>query len=396
MKKIMMGLSVALVLVLLASCLSTGKGKTETENIEVKVLGDHLVELPLVTEINWENLEKKSREQLSSGGCSAVLKSMDNGDTVIGRSMDLGYSHNPAYVIYTDTENCYRTVSFSYNPFFGKSFEDVKENGLTQDEEETVLLGVCDTMNETGFYIEVNMRTAQPDWTGIARSTGTNPDGEISLSYPLIPLYIGQRCATVAEAVELIKKINVYAMTIGDLAWEGSFMIADALGNYGILELVDNKIVWNEGASCHANFYINPEYKDKAVFGDGFGRYKVLSEGVGNVKSEEDMADLIRCVRYSQVLDPDTCLFDPRGECTGDKGDGKIITMEMVQDETLKDDIMNYLRENGKRQKAMTIDELRDESTTWVSAWQLVANCMNHTIDVIFFEDDALSFHFEI
>lgn len=100
-----------------------------------------------------------------------------------------------------------------------------------------------DVMNEKGLYIEADMREGQPESTGIAHSTGTNPDAEVSMSFPALVRYLGERCATVDEAVELAKSLNVYGMITDHLNWCGGYLIADASGHYGVLELVNNKLI---------------------------------------------------------------------------------------------------------------------------------------------------------
>ncbi len=379
---------------------SAGAMHASPEKIKGKVLGDYLIELPVLKEVDYAAIEKKCKETLCAAGCSAICKKLNNGDMVVGRSMDLGYSHNPAYVVKTDTQNGYKTVGFAYNPYFGTTYDEAREIGITQDELTAVLLSTYDVMNEKGLYIELDMRLVQPDWTNIAMTTGTNPDADISLCYPAVLRYFGEKCATVDEVLELAQNVNAYDMVLGDMRWSGAYLVAEASGRHGILEIVDNKFVWTEGAECHANFYINEEYKDRAVFGDGFGRYEVLMGGIADVKTEADMMELIKKVKYSQVEDPDNCIFDPRGETTGYIGNpddaDAYITIEMAKSEKYKEKIMSVLREDGKRLRSLTIDQLRDEPTTWISAWQCVANCNKRTIKVIFFEDDDLTFDFAI
>lgn len=169
-----------------------------------KVLADYVIELPVVTEIDYEAGLKENKEKFAKFGCSTAGKIVDNGDMVVGRSYDLFYGNNPAYVVRTNVEGFNKTVGLVYNSFDGRTFDEVKENGLTQEEILTLLFFTADIMNDKGFYIEANMRPKQPEETGIAISTGTNPGAEITLSLPALIRYLGERCATVDEALALL------------------------------------------------------------------------------------------------------------------------------------------------------------------------------------------------
>ena len=379
---------------------SSSTAKSESTNLMGKALGDYVVELPVVTEIDYEAGLKKNKEMFGKFGCSAVGKVLDDGNMVVGRSFDLYYSNNPAYVVKTDVEGFYKTVGLAYNTFDGHTFDDIKENGVTQDELLTLLFFTEDVMNEKGLYIEADMREEQPKETGISISTGTNPDAEVSLSFPAMVRYLGERCATVDEALELANSLNVYGMSNGKVNWGGGYFMADESGHFGVLELVDNKLVWNDGQNCQTNFYINNEYKDKAIIGSGVGRYNLLESGIDSVKNEDDMTALIKKVRYSQMLDPYNCPFDPRSEAggVGEKYEaiGGMLTLDMCADDKYKDEILKAMEEFGSKEREKSVQQRRDEGTQWLSVWQTIANCNKKSIKVIFFEDDALTFDFTI
>ena len=379
---------------------SSSTAKSESTNLMGKALGDYVVELPVVTEIDYEAGLKKNKEMFGKFGCSAVGKVLDDGNMVVGRSFDLYYSNNPAYVVKTDVEGFYKTVGLAYNTFDGHTFDDIKENGVTQDELLTLLFFTEDVMNEKGLYIEADMREEQPKETGISISTGTNPDAEVSLSFPAMVRYLGERCATVDEALELANSLNVYGMSNGKVNWGGGYFMADESGHFGVLELVDNKLVWNDGQNCQTNFYINNEYKDKAIIGSGVGRYNLLESGIDSVKNEDDMTALIKNVRYSQMLDPYNCPFDPRSEAGGVgekyKAIGGMLTLDMCADDKYKDEILKAMEEFGSKEREKSVQQRRDEGTQWLSVWQTIANCNKKSIKVIFFEDDALTFDFTI
>ena len=370
------------------------------ENIHGKVIGNNVIELPTITSIDYEAGLNKSKKLFGKFGCSAIGKVLSNGDMIVGRSLDLFYSNNPVYVIRSEVPGFYKTVGLAYNVFDGKDFATVKENGVTYDELLTLLFFTVDIMNEKGLYIEGNMRDNQPESTGIKPSTGTNPSAKVSLSIPAVVRYLGERCGNVNEALELVKTLNVYGLFTGHLTWAGAFYMADESGHKGVLELIDNKLIWNEGATCQTNFYLNDEYKDKATIGSGLGRYDLLMSQIDKVKNEEDMANLIKQVRYSQLMNPKTCLFDPCSESCGFgeefKDIGGALTIDMVKSKKYYDVIMDMLEQTGAIERAKTLQQLKDEGTQWLSVWQTVANCNKKSITFTCFEDDSLNFKFKI
>ena len=364
----------------------------------MKVLADYVIELPTVTEIDYEGGLAENVAKFAKFGCSATGKVLDNGDMVVGRSYDLFYGYNPAYVIRTNVEGFNKTVGLAYNTFDGRTFEDVKVNGITEKEIQTLIFFTAEIMNEKGFYIEANMRPKQPEDTGIAISTGTNPGAEITATLPALVRYLSERCDTVSEALELANTLNVCAFSNGEVNWCGGYFMADASGHFGVLELVDNKLVWNEGQNCQTNFYINDEYKTRATLGTGLGRYELLRSEIDQVNTEDDMMALINKVRYTQILDPLNCPFDPCSECCGEPidEDGNVLTLQMCAEGKYRDAILSGMEKTGAIERAKSIEQLKDEGTQWLSAWQTTANCNKKSIKVVFYEDDALTFSFTV
>ncbi len=397
-------LALILMLIVITACTKTDTSddtqSLENTNLIGEVIGDHIIELPVITEIDYEAGLAKSKALFGNFGCSAIAKTLADGDTIVGRSFDLYYCDNPAYVIRTDVDGYYKTVGLAYNNFDGHTFDDVKENGVTQDELNTLLFFTEDIMNEKGLFIEADMREGQPEYTGIVASTGTNPDADVSISFPALVRYLGERCANVDEAVELASNVNVYGMMNDHLNWCGGYLMADASGHFGVLELVDNKLIWIDGQNCQTNFYINDEYKDKATIGPGIGRYELLESKIDEVENEDDMCELIKLVRYTQIRDPYNCPFDPSTELCG-YGDnftqfGGELTVEMCESGEYKDELYQYLDELGKVENVKPLQQLREESTQWLSVWQTIANCNKQTLKVIFYEDDSLTYDFPL
>ncbi len=356
-----------------------------------RVLADGVIELPVITEIDYEAGLEKSRKLFGRFGCSAITKILEDGDVIIGRSFDLIYSDNPAYIIRTAAEGFYRTTGLAYNVFDGASFSEAAAEGIRRDELLTLLFFTVDIMNEKGLYIEANMRPEEPSSTGILPSTGTRPDAGSPIPFPALVRYLGERCATVGEALEKAYSLNVCGMDADSFFWSGAYLMADETGRHGVLELVDNRLIWTEGQDCHTNFFISAEYRRKSLFGEGLGRYNTLRKGIGDVQSEEDMARLIRSVRYSQLLEPGSSLFDPRSEFTGYEksfaDEGGMLTMKMSGEERYRNRIMNLIAQYAEK-----VRKSGKKNLMWMSVWQTTVSCTRRTLRVTFFEDDSRTF----
>ncbi len=401
-KRLIVGLCAVIVVVgIIVVCANTDITKDSKEQRMMgEVLGENVIELPVITEIDSAKAFKYFDENYGKYdikyGCTTVGKVLENGDMVIGRSDDLPYSYSPAYVIRTDIDGFYKTIGIAYNGIGGQSFEDVKKNGLSQTELYMTYAASSDVLNEKGLYLEANMREGQPEETGMAVCSGTNPGADVRLSYANVCRYLSERAATVEEALELIYKCDVYGLKNDKFNWGGGIFMADSTGHYGVLEVVDNKLVWNEKQQGQANFYLSPEYKDKAVYGPGIGRYNTLMAGIESVTSEKDMLNLINKVRYQQMYDPDTCQFDATSDLTGVDINGKKYTIKDLENPEIHELLTNVLRLNGEKVRSMTLDELKSENVNWISGYQIVTNCNTQEMTVQFFEDTRLTYHFSL
>ena len=385
-------LVILLVLLTLTGCATTEK----KSSIGFTVIGDHVIELDTITDIDFEKGLEYFETNFGAFGCTAVGKVISNGDMIIGRSYDLEYSNAPAYIVKTAIPGHYKTIGVAYNAFTGTALEDIEKNGISEDELLTIYCMTGDVLNEKGFYIEANMRDTQPEETGIAECSGTNPGAEVRLSFATLLRYLGERAATVDEALEIAYSLDVYGFKTETVSWGGGIFMADATGHYGVLELVDNQLVWNDMQPAQANFYLSPDYIDRAEIGMGLGRYETVMEGREAVDSEEDMRALITKVRYFQSNDPDNCIFDPISELTGTVINGKRYLLSDIKDESNREFLMSVMREGGKAELEKSVEQMRNEKLSWVAAYQTVVNCNKRTLSVVFFEDDSLTYSFSL
>ncbi len=361
--------------------------------IKGKVIARQVMELPVFTSVDYKAGLALDEKMFGQYGCSAIVKTLPDGDTIVGRSMDLYYSHKPAYVIRTAVPGYLETVGLAYNPFIGPNFDVAEKEGLTAEEVLPALFFTTDIMNEKGLYIEGNMRPGQPEEAGFAASSGTNPGAEYRMSIAGLIRFLGERAGSVEEAVALAKTVDVHGIKNGHMNWTGALYMCDATGHHGVLELVDNKLSWLDGQNAQTNFFLTPEYRKKMVYGSGVGRYAVLQNGIGAVKTEEDMFKLINKVSYSQLLMKDEWTFDPRSDYTTDVESpelamfGGTLKLKDAVAEENREFLYEMIRALGKIERVKTIDQLKDESTQWHSVFQLVANPKRRNLHVMFFED---------
>ena len=377
--------------------------EAQSEMVKGKVWGSHVIELPVITEINYaEGLAADDKLLGQYVGCSLISKVLDNGDMIVGRSLDFYFSNRPAYILRTAVPGYYKTVGLAYNALAGPTFEEVEKNGISQKDISGMIFFTTDIMNEKGLYVEADMRPEEPEEeTGIKPSSGTNPGAEYRMSFVALIRFLGERAANVDEAVALAKTVDVHGMKTEHSEWGGALFLADPSGHHGLLELVDNKLIWTDGAVGQTNFYYSEGYRDKAKYGNGYGRFDVLVKGIDAVKTEQDMMDLIYKVRYTQLIHPETCAFDPLTEFTGiaspafEKFGGKL-TAKAAMDPANHEELMQIAIASFADKCDWTLQQLRDDGTLWQSQFQVVANCNRRNLHVMCFEDPKLIFDFTV
>ena len=81
----------------------------------------------------FKQIFKTALKQLDSGnpgGCSAVAKTLDNGDTIVGRNMDFYVSNKPAFIVRTKEKGKYETVGIAYYDQFVPNADVVEKRGV--------------------------------------------------------------------------------------------------------------------------------------------------------------------------------------------------------------------------------------------------------------------------
>ena len=357
-------------------------------NIKMTKVLDHVLDAGTYTSLNFEAVKSFMKNRSNGiGGCSAIAKVLDSGETIVGRNMDLNISNKSAYVIRTKINGNYETVGLSYYYDIFPDYEDVLENGMPEELYNLLPFVSTDVLNEKGLYIETNMRTGEcwPNGDSKFGCPGTNESATEVIRSSILPRILCEHCSTVNEAVEYAKKLNICIGDNNSTAWNFCFLMADATGNYGVLEIAANKLFWHEKAQAQTNFYLAKELNQIELYKAGLGRYDYLMNNIDKVHNENDMYELMKSVSYFQIYNPENCKFDLRSEFVGTEGHW---TSDWLLDDNNKDELFKYINKTGQKIRTMTRKEKQDQNKYWESAFTEVVNCNKKTLFVRFFEDD--------
>lgn len=390
MKKL---LSILLVLAISLSTAACNAKAVDTTphvegNIPVQVLYDYVVQAETITDLDYEFAKQWTIDTADGWGgkCSAAAKVLPNGDMVVGRNMDYYISNCPCFIVHTKDDRYHETYGISYNNSTGPTFEDVKKNGLSPDYAKLMPFLVNDVMNEEGLYMEMNMRVNEQfeDPADDYGCSGTNPESSERICEIMLPQLVAMNCANIDEMLEYIHSINIFTMSKGDAPWNLAFIVADATGRYGLLEIARNQISWLEGQPIQSNYYITESFAANETKKMGVGRYAVLEKGLPEVQTEEDMLALMDKVSYFQMYFPATCKFDFRTELVNDYPEWNY---DYVTDPANWGFMMEYMGEDVEMLSSATRQDLQDMNSIWETTFNNLVNCTKKTMRLRFFED---------
>lgn len=369
--------------------------KNGTDSMSAERVFDYVMETGIYTELDYIFAEKyfSSQSNSTAGMCSAIATIAGDGDMIVGRNMDLTVSNKPAYIVRTKVKDSYETIGLTYYAGFGPDYQDALENGISADDYRLLPFFSTDVLNSEGLYIETNMRYGEYDTEGNSKfvCTGTNPDSDTHVYALSLCRYIAEHCATVDEALEYVKTLDINTTGLSEVDWPLCYLMADASGHYGVLEMAYNKLSWLDGQQAQTNFYLTDEFAENQLMKCGTGRYDMLMKGIGKVQDEEDMFHLIDSVSYGKVYLADDCPFDPRSEYV-DTYEGW--TYDYVMSEENQEEVMGLIREDGAEFYSMTPQEQRDDGNIWISVFSNIVNCNEKTLQVRFFENDEMNMTF--
>ncbi len=302
----------------------TAKGEKtwESEVVEHKGfrdLGNYVIELPDFTDPSALEVGRLAGNKLAdhgslpSFGCTAMAKRNSDGEVVIGRNMDLDISQSPAYVFRT-TFGKYSNSCVYYSPGFYLSYEEVQKlDEIDPTMKCMMLMSACDCMNEKGLYIEVNLREKNDKLYcyGLHTSRGekTRDDGtpwsELRACTTNVCQLVSQNCATVKEAIEFLNNsYDWYTITPPagvSLAVSHNnlcFMIGDATGEYGLIEIAQDEVNYLPYQFGQANYYITPKWNALETYGAGHGRLAMVSKVIQPVETLEEAMDAMKPIMW--------------------------------------------------------------------------------------------------
>lgn len=397
-------LTMLILIGVLAMCMLVISGCSSGHRSEMNEIAKYVFEMDEYTELDYDAADAfyAERNENWGGGCSAITKMID-GHRIVGRNMDQSISNKCAYIIRTNAGK-YRTLGIAYtHRDYSPDYEEITEKGIS-DELYKVLPFMCDdVLNDGGLHIEINMRHNEywPNGDDKFACSGTSPKSNKRVYMFELPRYIGENCATVEEAKEYVKTLNVYSQ---NYYWNYCFIISDSVGHSSLLEFSANEVNWideEDLADCEwlevyhpkaiaqTNFYLNELAWAVQDIKSGEGRYIALQKGIDEVNSRSDMYDLMRKVQYSNYYkDYDECknnYFDPRSE---NLGEFSWAQYDILMDPCFEDESRVLMNEANDKVNKMSMQEKRDACSIWQSIFTEVVDVDSQEIFLRLFEDE--------
>lgn len=245
----------------------------------------------------------KTRDHfMQAMGCSALATRANNGDVLIGRNLDLTCSQFPCYITHVWSGK-YDTLNFTYDELFeyGLIYEELLQAETIEDDYFNALpMLASDSMNSAGLYLEYNMRDYEEQFI----CWGTNPDSPVRVGSYSIPFMVTSNCATVKEAIAYLKTLDIYTQFDKTVAsgWNLCYMIGDATGDYGLIEIAQDEIKYLPQQHGQGNYYIYPEFNSISRGQSGYGRLQYGLERIDNIQNEFQMAALMEKIMWKNEI----------------------------------------------------------------------------------------------
>lgn len=395
-------------------------------------LGNHLILIDEAKTGNYQDAVNYSKtiHAPSGGACTTCAVKNNKGEVIIGRNLDMVISPFPAYIIKT-LFGRYKTLQFRYLDSDLYTYDEFKTEGWKNPNFINYLnFAVSDAMNEKGLYIEANVREANLGY----QCNGTNP-GKLDLYYNFVVSMVAQNCATVDEAIDyLTNQVNYISNDYVDYSTptDYGYMIGDATGKYGVIEIAQNKIHFTPYQCAQANYYIHPELSANDEYGSGQGRYERAIDGLNNVQTMEDAYNQIgKAMWNTHTLYSDLSYIDENGKphFVDDKGNpvadwrsdygqealkyywpaeeidrvlGDKTTRWMIDDanvETVFYYCKDFFKNIGAKQALIDYyagddDAIREDVFTYTTGIRFGINCKQKRMMMTFFERDNLTYEF--
>ncbi len=220
--------------------------------------------------------------------CSTFIAAQPDGGYIFGRNLD--NQETDFAVVKTSPKIGYASVSVVNLSFLGYN-EELKPVKLF---DKINLLALpyfpLDGVNEKGLAIGVLQLQAPP-----TNQTTDKTDVDTTLAIRVLL----DKCATVSEAVEMLKTFDMHASANGCY----HLQIADADGNSVVVSYVNNEMVVTEKTGdyqCATNFYLHDvpfEYEAQ-----GMDRFEKLTEVLTREKGVRSVEEGMELLHYVNII----------------------------------------------------------------------------------------------
>ena len=369
-------------------------------------------------------------DNTQGGLCTACVNKNSNGEVLIGRNQDMEISQYPAFII-TTSYGKYKTIGYRYLDGDLYTYEKFKSEGYkNKDYINFLAFFATDCMNSEGLYIQANARERGDAFY----NTGTNP-GKTRVRIDMISTIVAQNCSTVKEAVSFIKnELDIYSGPIkSDTGFtEGAYLIGDANGDYGIVEIAGNHVYYLPYQNGQGNYYLNPICNAIDDYGSGYGRLARALDGLDEIETQEEMLHHMEKAMWRDwVLYADCTYIDDNGvvHFVDDKGNPvedwrSDVYVYMIEElwgskelpisnksarwmmrpenaEVVVELCKDLFVKNGYKEKLLQYyagneQPLRDDGEIMTTGIQFSVNCKKKSMIIRFFERADLTYKFEI
>ena len=226
--------------------------------------------------------------------CSTFFAKTPEDSYIMGRNLD--NQTTDLAVIRTNPKDGYSSVSVVNMSFIGYSESYTPDNLLDRINMLATAYFPLDGVNEKGLAVGVLQLQAP-----VTAQDTDKPDVGTTVAIRAML----DKCATVDEAVEFLKTIDMYAAAKGCF----HFQVSDATGKSVVVSYVNNEMVITDqnakGFMAATNFYLHDvpfEYEAQ-----GMDRYEILEKTLiekNSVLSAEEAMELLEAVRITGT-DPD-------------------------------------------------------------------------------------------
>lgn len=224
--------------------------------------------------------------EVKPSGCSSVRIGK-----YYGRNLDYYVNKNADFIIHTPaSENRFASIGMSAD--YPLCLKESVENGtLSEEDYAAIAYYMTDGINEKGVAINGNVVPCGE----CSRTTGTNPGAPAVVTNGVVR-YVLDHAASVDDAIELLKDINIVVPSEAKFPFEEHWMISDA-NKTVCVEIWNNELVVVED-NVMTNFYVSHPDTEMGI---GHERYEILKAHLDEGTSVDGMHNLMKRVWYSNA-----------------------------------------------------------------------------------------------